>query len=53
MVLPLLKLPCYQELNDLTLFKCAKDKFSMVYWHDMLDIHLDQIIPHHYLDNVS
>jgi hypothetical protein len=50
---PLLKLTCYQELNNLALFKCAKYKFFMVYWHDMLDIHLDQMIPNHYLDNVS
>lgn len=41
--------PCIKELNDLTLFKCAKFHMRMVYWDDKHDIHLDQMIPESYL----
>jgi len=44
-----LNYPCNNALRDINLFKRAKFHLCMVYWNDMHDIHLDQMIPDSYL----
>jgi hypothetical protein len=50
---PCLDYPCNKELRDISLFKRAKFHMRMIYWDDMHDIHLDQMIPNKYLQKVS
>lgn len=47
---PCLDYPCNKELRNVQFFKRAKSHIYMVYWDDMHDIHLDQMIPEHYLN---
>lgn len=48
-----LALPCNKQLENYALFKQAKCYMRMIYWNDEHDIHLDQMIPEHYLVSVS
>jgi hypothetical protein len=48
-----LNYPCNAMLRDYKIFKQAKWKSRMVYWDDMHDIHLDQMIPEVYLKKWS
>ena len=50
---PCLTYPCNKGLLDINLFNKAKHKLRMVYWDDIHDIHLDQMIPEHYLKHIS
>ncbi len=50
---PCLDYPCNKLLRDITLFKRVKFHMRMVYWDDLHDIHLDQMIPDSYLQHVG
>ena len=50
---PCLSYPCNKALHDVKLYNRVKYGLRMVYWDDMHDIHLDQMIPEHYLQKIS
>ena len=43
-MLPLIKYPCYRKLSNLGLFFQVKCDDDIIYWDDMHDMHIDQIL---------
>lgn len=41
---PLIEAPFYQRLSNLGLFLSIKHDNRLIYWNDMLDMHIDQIL---------
>ena len=50
---PCLSYACNKALHDINLFKRTQFYLRMIYWDDMHDIHLDQMIPESYLQNID
>lgn len=38
------RIPCYQPLRDVELFKTVQCKNQRIFWNDRFDFHLDQIM---------
>lgn len=41
---PFLEYPCYKKLNNLAFFFAVKHNRNQIYWDDMHDMHIDQIL---------